>query len=132
MTPRTAVLCILLAAAIPAQAKRVTLAKEVTVDFPETWFVQQDTRDTLLATHTMAGAKSPDATMTVHLERRRTHEEALQRLAQFATEHPAEPGWRVLAGGRRWSERSPSPSSTPVSRKRSRCRAAVRTRPRFV
>jgi hypothetical protein len=98
MTPRTAVLCILLALAIPAQAKRVTLAREVAVDFPESWVVQQDTRDTLLATHTMAGAKSPDATMTVHLERRRTHEEALQRLAQFATEHPPEPGWRVLAG----------------------------------
>jgi len=97
MIPRTAVLCVLLAAAIPAQARRVTLAKEVTIDIPESWAVQSDTRDTLLATHTSSETKSPDATMTVQLERRRTHAEALQRLAQFATEHPQEPNWRVLA-----------------------------------
>ncbi|HEY6351860.1 MAG TPA: hypothetical protein VI636_20885 [Candidatus Angelobacter sp.] len=82
---------------LTVSAQKLTIAPGITVTVPPTWKAKQDTRTTFLVEHA-SGGKIADASMTIHVEKRRTHEEAVRRLAEIEVEHPGEIKYMLLAG----------------------------------
>ena len=82
---------------LTAFAQKLTIAPGITVTVPPAWKAVQDTRTTFLVEHTTAG-KIADASMTIHVEKRRNHEEAVRRLAEIETEHGGDIKYVLIAG----------------------------------
>ncbi|HUK19295.1 MAG TPA: hypothetical protein VLW65_22895 [Bryobacteraceae bacterium] len=69
-----------------APGQSLTLLSGATITVPGTWVRTQDTRSTYLVEHHKDG-KTVDASMVIHVEKRRDHSEALRRLAEIDTEY---------------------------------------------
>jgi len=77
-------------------AKTIPVAREMTLEVPDAWSAMQDTKTTWLLEHrTPAGV---DATMSIAVETRRSHDEAVARLAQIEVEHRFDVVWKLIAG----------------------------------
>src|SRR5215469_13860865 len=82
---------------LTASAQKLTVAPGITITVPPTWKATQDTRTTFLVEHN-SGGKIADASMSIHVEKRRNHEEAVHRLAEMEVEHEGEITY-ILIGG---------------------------------
>jgi len=75
----------------------ITIAPGLTLMVPPTWKATHDTRTTYLLEHFKQG-KVLDASISIQVEKRASHAEAIRRLAQVEAESPIRPQYSLISG----------------------------------
>jgi hypothetical protein len=81
----------------PEHWKSVALGKGLAASFPDGWPVHADEADTWRAVHSGHTGRF-DAVMLVHVESRRTHDDAVKRLAQIEFKHIDRARYALVGG----------------------------------
>lgn len=81
-----------------ASATDIQLGKRAAVSYPDTWIVQQAARDVIELDRLDPKSKALLAAMSVRVEHRRDHSEALKRLATIEAEHDARVTYLLIGG----------------------------------
>ena len=81
----------------PEHWKSVALGKGVAASFPDDWPVHPDGSDIWRGVHSGRNGRF-DAVMLVHVELRRTHDDALKRLAQIEFKHVDRAQYALVGG----------------------------------
>jgi hypothetical protein len=80
-----------------ATDEKITIAPGLALEVPQPWKATHDTRTTFLLEHFKEG-NVLDASITIQVEKRANHDEAVRRLAQIEVESPVKPEYSLVSG----------------------------------